>query len=552
MLKLIWRTLFCCFALVVGWSVFQCIIRPGDAFSWDEAAHSLKGLLIASDLKSGDCLGFLYDTYRQVYWPPLHSWLVGIAFLACEPNMIVARTVTLILFVLSACFIYLAALQFGQRDREAAAAIATTLFLTAPLIVLFSGQAMLEVPGVFFISLTVFVYVWLNAKPRSDMAHTWLGVAILCAYFARTNYGILLILVWAASTLLGGGMRALLTRSTFYTVLPLVIAFAIWFAYPPKIRSTLAALVNMPWGMEEPYSLAGFLYYPNIILHFFGTIWQSIVPVIAVAVGFKYWRNAGIRFLILLILIQLGFGLVHHQRVERHMCPLAPALVLITGFVFAEHWRIQGSGVRRWVPRILAVILCLVGLFRLPTVLHPIGVPPHPEVVNAVAAAIGESSSSMLLSTREIRNPCPPLLDWQLSVEKGLLKVTQSGTTMVVEEDRKIWGLIENWPLPGGLKNDLHRVMTRAEQPAKTRSLYLGIAPEAAYSNDPEKARAFLRGMDAANSFDTIVVTTAIMPDSLYPFDFCDEAVRSMGFQHLSSQRFDGNEIRFDLYRRTR
>jgi hypothetical protein len=58
--------------------------------------------------------------------------------------------------------------------------------------------------------------------------------------------------------------------------------------------------------------------------------------------------------------------------------------------------------------------------------------------------------------------------------------------------------------------------------------------------------------MDAANSFDTIVVATAIMPDSLYPFDPCDGAVRAMGFQHLSSQRFDGNDIRFDLYRRTR
>jgi hypothetical protein len=134
-----WRTLFLAFALTVGWCIHHFLIRPSGVFHWDEAAHSLKGLLIARDLGSGDWLGFLYDTYRQVYWPPLDSWFLGLAFLIREPTTIIARNVSLIFFLLSALMIYCAALQFRQRYREVGAAIATTLFLTSPLVISLSG-----------------------------------------------------------------------------------------------------------------------------------------------------------------------------------------------------------------------------------------------------------------------------------------------------------------------------------------------------------------------------------------------------------------------------
>src|SRR5262249_845600 len=152
-------------------------------------------------------------------------------------NTEIARLVSVVFFVLGAFVIYLGALQFGQRHREVAASIATVLFFTAPAVVVMAGQAMLETTGLFFVSLTALIYIWLDSRPRAPVRHVWLGIAICLAYFTKTNYGVLLILVWITAAWFNGGKRALLSRESFYTVLPLAIAFAIWFAYPPKIRS---------------------------------------------------------------------------------------------------------------------------------------------------------------------------------------------------------------------------------------------------------------------------------------------------------------------------
>ena len=550
MFKLIWRTLFFCFTLIVGWSIYHFVIRPSGAFGWDEAVHSLKGLLIAHDLKSGDWLGFLYDTYHQVYWPPLHSWLTGIAFLFWAPSPICARTVSLILFLLTALVIYVAALQLRQPHKEVAATVATLLFLTSPLMILFSAQVMLEIPGVFFLSLSLLIYIWLNAIPRSPSAHMWLGLAIALTYFTRTNYGVLLIVVVAATALLSAGVRGLFSRPAFYTVLPLAIAFAVWFAYPPKIRSTLVALVNQPaYGMEHPYSLEGFLFYPKVVLHLSGSVWLSAILVIALAAAFNYWRKPGIRFLIVLAVVQFGIGLVHQAREDRYMLPMVPALVLITGFVLAEWWNVQRNAVA-WLLRLTILTLCVPALITLKDVLRPLGVPSHPEVVDSIVGAASRYNSSLFLSTIDMKDPTPPLLDWQLSVEKEILPVTHSGVVMTLEEERKIWSLVQNLNLPSWLKSELQRVITRAEQPAKTRSLYIGMPPEASYSSDAQKFGAFLRGMNGGNLLDSVVLITPLKTNRRYALDFADEGIGAIGLEHVSSQFFAGSNLQLDVYGR--
>jgi hypothetical protein len=548
MFKWGWRTLFFCFALVVGWSVFQCVIRPGPPFYWDEAAHSLKGLLIAHDVRSGDWLSFLYDTYKQVYWPPLHSWLIAIAFLIAGPSQTTARALSCVCFLLGALVIYLAALQFRQRNREIAATVAATLFLTSPLVIKYSGQAMLEIPGVLFISLTALIYIVLHNQPRPDINHVWLGIAIICAYFTRTNYGILLCLVWVIAVYLNGGMRALFSRSSVFTALPIVVAFAIWFAYPPKIQSTWKALVNIPWGMEHPYSLAGLLYYPNLVLHYFGSVWQSILPISAFVLAFSYWKNPALRFLILLGLSQLGLGIVYHQRLDRHMIAMAPALTLAAGFVFAECWSAPGRPAWRWTIRMAAIGVCLLNAMLFPWALH--AAPPQGQSAapDRIAAAVSEHRSSLVLGTREIHYPSPPGLDWRLAVDMKLLAVTHSGVTMNREEDRKIWRIADSLPLPSWFKNRFKQVVSRGDVPAKVRTIYLGLVDE--YAGDEEKARRILGSMDAASPFEVIFVVAPVGAEKEYPFQFIDETIRPLGFEPVSTESFEGTDLRGDLYRR--
>ena len=41
-------------------------------------------------------MGLLIDSYFQIYWPPLHSWLIGIPFLLMGPDLEVARAVSVV------------------------------------------------------------------------------------------------------------------------------------------------------------------------------------------------------------------------------------------------------------------------------------------------------------------------------------------------------------------------------------------------------------------------------------------------------------------------
>ena len=73
-------------ALGVALGVFERAILVAGPLSGDDAYHSLWGLRIAEDIRQGQWLGLAYDTYRQVYWPPLHSWYLAALFLLWGPR----------------------------------------------------------------------------------------------------------------------------------------------------------------------------------------------------------------------------------------------------------------------------------------------------------------------------------------------------------------------------------------------------------------------------------------------------------------------------------
>jgi hypothetical protein len=227
------------------------------------------------------------------------------------------------------------------------------------------------------------------------------------------------------------------------------------------------------------------------------------------------------------------------------MIPVIPALALMTGFVFSEFWNIEAGRITSWSARLGALLLCLAGVARLPLALHPPDVAWHPEVADAIATKA--EGATLVLGTGEMRSPSPPVLDWEL-VNHRLLGVTRSGIAMNVDQDRKLWLMIRNGPLP--LKSRIGRTLTRPEQPGNVRTLYLGVPPEADYSSGPDKAAAFIRRMETASPFDTIVVATANIPNASYPFELLDGMVRPLGFAHAAQETFPGANFRLDVYRR--
>src|SRR6187401_3154492 len=86
-------------AALVFWLIYTKLLIWRGPFISDEAVHALKALQFADDFQRGDWLGFILDSYRQVLYPPLHSWIMAAAYLVAGPSVLSAGTVGLFCFV---------------------------------------------------------------------------------------------------------------------------------------------------------------------------------------------------------------------------------------------------------------------------------------------------------------------------------------------------------------------------------------------------------------------------------------------------------------------
>ena len=65
-----------------------------------------------------------------------------------------------------------------------------------------------------------------------------------------------------------------------------------------------------------------------------------------------------------------------------------------------------------------------------------------------------------------------------------------------------------------------------------------------------EKLRSIVRSMDSAEPFEVIYVMSRVAPKGDYSFEFIDDAIRPLGFEHTVTEAFAGTDVRGDLYRR--
>ena len=229
----------------------------------------------------------------------------------------------------------------------------------------------------------------------------------MLTYFVRTNYGVLMVLIFAAAVLLEQRFdgKPLFSAANGYTILPIAIALCVWFAYPAKIPSTVLALVNLRWGPGETYGWQGLLFYPFVVMHLAGSTWQSGALVIAFFAAFKYRINPAIRFLLLLAAVQFAIAVPHHTREARLILPIIVPLVLLTGFVIAEWWDVPNAATR-WTIRFVALALCLSGAITFYRIPRSLGSETYPEIRARLADLVSERQSSLLLGSRDL-TPSP-------------------------------------------------------------------------------------------------------------------------------------------------
>jgi len=535
-------------ALTAGSMVYVSVLLPRAPFAWDEAAHALRGLLIAHDVRNGDWLALLYDTYGQVYWPPVHAWLTGAAFLMGGATPAVARSVSLIAFVLLIPILFLAGRELCGARGDWAGVVAALLALTSPPLIAHAAQAMLEMPALLALSVTLYIYIRLGREGLRPQAHASLGLAIMLTYFIRSSYGILLLLAIGITRVIEASFRPrrLLTRDNAYVALPIVLLSALWFAYPPKVVATWFALINQAAGGPEAQGIGGLLFYPRALLHYSGSIW--IFLLFLASLGAAWWRrrDRNVRLLLVLIIMQFLIGAVHHSKVERYILTVLPPLFLLMGMAVAE-W-LERLLKRRIIRAAAVAALASVLILQIKSGIRVVdeiqSAPPTREVLDYISGLVRGTEPALVLSTIDVV-PGPPVIDWHLIIDQHLLAVPQAGSLSHVESERRSAEALRRASLPWGLDSALHRVLTRYDGAAGTRSFYLGLPTEI----DRPSFDAFLRSTVDGTGFNGVVVITSLSDDARYPLAFVEPILQRAGLGPVSSHTVADPHVRVDLYR---
>jgi 4-amino-4-deoxy-L-arabinose transferase-like glycosyltransferase len=537
---------------VGGWLVLEHLVLPGRTPRWDEVAHALRGALIVHDLRELDWTGLALDTYLQVYWPPIHSWVLAAAFLVAGQSLEVARAVSVLAFVLLAPTLFLTGHVVAPRHGILAGGIAAGLALTSPGLITSAAESMLELPGVLAMSATILVYCALERdRDASPRAHALLGVGLVVTYLVKSNYGILLIIGIVLSRLIDADFRVrrLATKQTLYAAFPLAIFCVVWFAFPPKVMWTWNMLVNTPWGEEEARGVRGLLYFPRVIVDFSGSLWMAAVLWGGLVMAWRTRRLPGITLLVVVPITLLLIGTFHHTKLPRHILPVFPPLFVLTGIAGAELWaslEARGRSLR------VAAIggLAVVGLLQAGTLTRRDWFPtetPVADVLDFVSRLVRENPRVLVLGTQGTK-PMPPAIDWHLTAVEELVPVTAAGTLMDSHGMRRLVGSIRRSPAPGIVRASAKRVGDRYREASAARSLYVGYRSVRSRSQFESALQETLERGDSPRS---IVIVVGTSDSTQYSPSFFAPGLARAGFREVSVREFARAGSRVYLYSRT-
>ena len=524
-------------------------------FRWDEATHALKGLVIAHDLRHGDLLSFAYNSYRQVLYPPLHSWFLALAFLAFGPSATVVSWVSLLFFGVGAGLIFLAGGQLDRQRPHLTGTIAALLWLTSPPLLAYATQGMLEIPGLVVLSLTLVVMLKLLADdqpPGVSPPREWmlLGVLVALSFLMRPQYGIIIGLALAPTLLLHTRGR-IWRPQILYALLPLLLILGIWFAYTPKIPSTWQWLVNVPDGVDEPYSIEGWLFYPLAVVRNSGSPWLFALYVGTFVWAFVKRHSSGVNLLLILVILLFTISMFHHNKQARYLFPMLPALFLLAGYGVAEFWRWteQRAGVWRAVSTMGTLLLLVQIGVLLPKAITS-GPGPQPDPTTAfIAQNVTQASNTLVIGSMEMSYPGAPLLDWRLSAEAGLLAPPQAGAAAQIEEGRRSAGLAARLPLPAWLAQPVTRVVTAYDQPARVHTLYVGLPLRASYSQGPQGYAAFVADLMTSQALEQVLIIYRVDIAPLYTKEYLAEPLVNAGWSMAETQDFAEAGMRVEVWR---
>jgi 4-amino-4-deoxy-L-arabinose transferase-like glycosyltransferase len=467
-------------SVVLSCVIYARAVRTAGPLNWDEGFHALHGLRTASEIREGDFVRLGYDAYRSVYWPPLHALWSGAFFLLFGATAEIARASSLPAYAATAFLLALAALRARGR---VAALVAAPGFLLSPVAARLAGQSLTDVPALALFSLAFFLYV-------DGRRPALLGLAVFATYLTRTNYGVLLALGLAlafaadgafARNVPQGDPRRAVRASALRALAALALPLLIWFAYPPKIVHTVAALANLPTG-PAPFTLEGLLYYPRAAVGLAGTLPLLLVwaTALVLSLGRRTLGDRNVRLAVFLALLQIVFAEISHTKLDRHILPLAFLLPFLLGVLVEDLWARPGSVARGATVAAAAALLALQAAAFLASLAPPAGRDGGDAVLRAVAGEIARGGRTAFVASESSLVP-PAACDFYLVASRALpldgsaamqtaseLHLAAGGANLPGPIGRRILAEARRWPGSGSYS--VYLGLPRGDEPLRWKA----------------------------------------------------------------------------------
>jgi hypothetical protein len=363
------------FWLAAALSLLACLyayfnlLLPLDVFLWDESHHGFYAMQIFDDLRLGDWGGFWEHTNNQALWMPLHSWLVGLFLWIFGFSYTTARCASLFLFFLSALLVYLISTELSEERGWSIGLIAVVLYLTSPALLHLAVLNMQEMLGMFICLISVYFMIR-NSRHNAAWKYLVLGLLLGIAYWAKTNYAIVLAFgfgLFQLSALWGlkrpspalptenkkaagkrrkekkpppavNALQAWLMDNV-YIVLGFLPLFVLWWATPPFERKyglgitiRQGAVAGSGVAFLSGILPTAFLYLQSFVTSYNLSFWLALGCLFSLIISFRYFKDQNIRLLAIVFCANFTFLSLMSWTEERFLSQTVPLGFILFGY----------------------------------------------------------------------------------------------------------------------------------------------------------------------------------------------------------------------------
>ena len=334
-------------------------VSLGGWMGWDQAHHFYWGNIIYGDLLRGDWLTAVFDSYRQVYWPFLQSWVLAGCFFVFGHGYVAGQLSSLIPYILTGCILSVLAWKL-VHPRTLVSPLVTVLlwWSSARFVTEFAIGTYAESLAIFLTSLSLLAAIYAREK-QTVTSYYLAGLSSMLVYFSKTDYGLLVILTTAAGIVLTEPHKRKY-EALFRYSLPIACISMLWFAYPPKIAATLDALFNRPQGPSR-WSWEGITYHPAMLAFWCDSTAVFLAGLFCIGyVALKYRRDSSL-FLLLYLAIALLLHTFSQTKDQKHIVKLLPWFYVFIGLgIGSLYMGMRARPLLRFM--FLTVILAAAGL----------------------------------------------------------------------------------------------------------------------------------------------------------------------------------------------